>query len=108
MGLKIPEIINDYVRASNAHNVKSILECFSETATVQDEGKTLRGTDQIQGWIVKTIEKYNFHFKPLRFNESDAGIEVAIEVSGIFAGSPVTLDYHFGIQNWEISSLEIK
>ena len=45
-----------------------------------------------------------FHFKPL----SDVEIVVAVEVSGAFDGSPVTLDYHFTIKNEKILSLAVK
>jgi len=56
---------------------------------------------------VKTIEKYKFHFKPLSAKDHDEEVVVAVEVSGTFAGSPVTLDYHFAIDNEKILSLII-
>ena len=52
MTIKLPRIIKRYVDASNEHDVKSILS---------------------EGWIVKTIEKYKFHFKPLSIKDDDAG-----------------------------------
>jgi ketosteroid isomerase-like protein len=58
MTIKLPRIINDYVNASNAHDVKCILVCFSDDAVVRDEGKEFRGKEMIEGWLVKTIEKY--------------------------------------------------
>jgi len=57
---------------------------------------------------VKTIEKYKFQFKPLSVKDDDMAIVVAVEVSGTFDGSPVTLDYHFTIENEKISSLTIE
>jgi hypothetical protein len=29
MAIKLPRLISDYINASNAHDVKSILSCFS-------------------------------------------------------------------------------
>lgn len=107
MAIKLPRIIKKYVDASNVHNVKSILACFSDDAVVHDEGETLHGKKSIEGWIVKTIEKYKFHFKPLRIKGDDPEVIVAVEVSGTFDGSPVTLDYHFTVENEKISSLTI-
>jgi|SRR5882762_6015899 ketosteroid isomerase-like protein len=107
MTIKLPRIINDYVAASNAHNLNSIVFCFSDDAVVCDEGKEFRGKEMIQDWIVKTIEKYKFEFKPLTVREDGAEIVVAIEVSGTFPGSPVTPDYHFVIENDNILSLTI-
>ena len=107
MKIKLPQIINDYVNASNAHDVKSILACFSDTATVQDEGQTLDGKKAIEKWIVKTIERYKFHFQPLSVRGTDAEIIVAVKVSGTFDGSPVTLDYHFAVEIGKITSLAV-
>jgi SnoaL-like domain len=96
-----------YVAVSNQHDVKSILACFSGDAVVRDEGKEFRGKDMIEGWIVKTIEKYKFHFKPLSNKDDKDEMVVAVQVSGTFDGSPVRLDYHFTIEGDKILSLTI-
>ena len=108
MTIKLPGIIKKYVDASNEHAVKSILSCFSDEALVRDEREEHRGKKSIEGWLVKTIEKYKFQFKPLSVKDDDMAIVVAVEVSGTFDGSPVTLDYHFTIENEKISSLTIE
>ena len=107
IAIELPHIIKKYVGASNQHDVKSILSCFSDNALVHDEGADLHGSKAIEGWIVKTIEKYQFHFKPLGIKASGSDSVVTVEVSGTFEGSPVTLDYHFTIQNDKILSLTI-
>ena len=108
MNLNLPEIISNYINASNAHDAPAILECFSDTATVRDEGQTLTGTKAIKGWIETTIEKYNFHFEPLSIRHDGAEIILAVRVSGTFPGSPVTLDYHFTTESGKISSFSVK
>ena len=105
--MKLPAVIDNYIRASNAHDVMSILSCFSEDAVVRDEEETLRGKKAIECWIAKTIEKYKFQFKQLSVKEDDGEVVVSVEVSGTFPGSPVTLDYHFKIENEKILSLAI-
>jgi hypothetical protein len=65
MNLELPPIIQKYVEASNRQDVRLILSCFSDGAVVRDEGETLHRKQAIEGWIVKTIEKYKFQFKPL-------------------------------------------
>jgi ketosteroid isomerase-like protein len=107
MTIKLPRIINDYVDASNAHDVKSVVACFADNALVHDEGKDFRGKKVIEDWITRTIEKYKFQFKPVTFGEDNAEVVVAIEVSGTFDGSPITLDYHFTIEGDKIGSLTI-
>jgi ketosteroid isomerase-like protein len=105
--IKLLPVIKTYVDASNAHDVQSIVSCFSENAVVRDEGETLHGRNAIEDWITRTIEKYKFQFKPVAFRENNAEVVVAIEVSGTFDGSPITLDYHFTIEGDKILSLTI-
>jgi ketosteroid isomerase-like protein len=105
--MRLPVVIDNYIRASNAHDVMSILSCFSEDAVVRDEAETLHGKKAIEGWIGKTIEKYKFRFEPLSVNKDDGEVVASVKVSGTFPGSPVTLDYHFKIENEKILSLVI-
>ena len=93
--------------ASNRHDVKSIVTCFSDNAVVRDEHEEHRGKKSIEAWTAKTIQQYKFQFKPLNVRSDDAEIVVTVEVSGTFAGSPVSLDYHFTIENEKITSLSI-
>jgi ketosteroid isomerase-like protein len=107
MTIKLPRIINDYVDASNAHDVKSVVACFADNALVHDEGKDFRSKKMIEDWIVKTIDKYKFQFKPVSIKDDNTEVVVAVEVSGPFDGSPITLDYHFTIEGDKIVSLTI-
>ena len=107
MTIKLPRVIKNYVNASNKHDVKSILSCFSADAFIRDEGEELRGKEAIEGWIVQTIQKYKFHFEPLTIKDDNVEVVVAVEVSGTFDGSPVSLDYHFAIEDDQILSLTI-
>ena len=107
MPVKLPPLIQHYIDVSNAHDVKSILACFNDDAVVRDENATHHGKIDIERWITTTIEKYKFQFKPLGASNGDVEPIVTVEVSGTFPGSPVTLDYHFKIDNDSISSLSI-
>jgi ketosteroid isomerase-like protein len=108
MKVALPRVIKEYIDASNAHDVKDVVSCFSDDALVQDEGKDFRGKKTIEDWVVKTIEKYKFRFKPLGVKSDDAEIVVSVEVSGTFPGSPVSPDYHFTIEGGKIRSLAIE
>ena len=107
MPMKLPPVIQRYIDTSNAHNVKSILECFADNAAVRDENAAHRGKNDIERWITTTIEKYKFQFKPLSSQERDNETVVSVEVSGTFPGSPISLDYHFTITDDKIASLTI-
>jgi hypothetical protein len=105
--VKLPSPIQHYIDASNAHDVKSIVECFDDDAVVRDENATHRGKIDIGHWITTTIDKYKFQFKPLSLQQRDNESVVSIEVSGTFPGSPISLDYHFTIANDKIASLTV-
>ena len=107
MPRNLPTLIQRYIDASNAHDVQSILACFAEDAVVRDENSTMRGKIDIERWITSTIEKYKFQFKPLTSEQRDDETRVAIQISGTFPGSPITLDYHFAVANEKIVSLII-
>ena len=105
--MKLPSPIQHYIDASNAHDVKSILECFADDAVVRDENATHRGKIDIGHWITTTIEKYKFQLKSLGSQQRSNETVVSVEVSGTFPGSPISLDYHFTIANDKIASLTI-
>jgi ketosteroid isomerase-like protein len=107
MPISLTPIIQSYIDASNAHDVKSILDCFADDAVVRDENATRHGKIDIEGWASETIDKYKFHFRPLKAERRANETVVSVEVSGRFPGSPVTLDYHFNVANEKISSLII-
>lgn len=107
MPVKLPPLIQRYIDASNAHDLKSILECFADDAVVRDENATHRGKGDIEPWIGTTIERYQFQLKPLRSQELDNKSVVSVEISGTFPGSPITLDYRFAIADDKIASLFI-
>ena len=102
-----PPVIQSYIAASNAHDVKGIMDCFAADGVVRDENATRHGKIDIRRWATETIEKYKFQFKPLSSQEGDNETVVSVEVSGTFPGSPITLDYHFTIGSDKISSLAI-
>ena len=105
--MNLPPVIPRYIDASNAHDVRAIVDCFTDDALVRDENATRHGEIDIERWATETIEKYKFHFKPLSADERGAETIVSVEVSGSFPGSPITLDYHFNIANDKIQSLII-
>jgi ketosteroid isomerase-like protein len=107
MPMTLPPLIQSYIDASNAHDVKSILGCFADDAVVRDENARHRGKIDIESWIKTTIEKYNFQFKPLSLKEHENETVVRVEISGTLPGSPISLGYHFAITNDKITSLTI-
>jgi ketosteroid isomerase-like protein len=107
MKLELPAVVQAYVDASNRHDIEAILSCFSDDAIVHDEAHQYHGPKEIENWIATTIEKYKFQVKPQSASAGDIELLVAMEVSGTFPGSPITLDYRFTLSGDKISSLTI-
>jgi len=105
--MNLPPVIQTYIGASNAHDMKGIVDCFADDAVVRDENAIRHGKTDIERWAAETIRKYKFQFKLLRADVRGAETILSVEVSGSFPGSPVTLDYHFTIANDKIQSLII-
>ena len=107
MSVQLPKIIDIYIKAQNAYAADEALACFSENATVHDEGETLKGKKAIREWMEKTKKKYTPQLRPISIKETPEEIIMTTEVSGTFDGSPVNLDYHFRIRNNLIEDLYV-
>ena len=105
--MNLPPVIPRYIEASNAHDVKGIVDCFADDAVVRDENAMRHGKIDIERWATETIQKYKFQFKLLGADVRGAETILSVEVSGSFPGSPVTLEYQFTIANDKIQSLII-
>jgi ketosteroid isomerase-like protein len=60
MPISLMPIIQSYVAASDAHDVKSILACFADDAVVHDENATRRGKIDIERWAAKRSTNTSF------------------------------------------------
>ena len=107
MSVKLPKLIDTYIKAQNAYDSDTALACFSEDATVLDEGETLTGKKAIREWMEKTRKKYSPQLRPISVKESAEEIIMTTEVSGTFDGSPINLDYHFKVGNNLIEDLRV-
>ena len=107
MSAKFPQTVQTYVEAYNARNREAALACFSDDALVHDEAKDYNGRKAIAEWLGETLEKYQPLLTPGKVEGGDQKPVVAMTVSGSFPGSPVTLAFHFTIENGRIAGLNI-
>ena len=107
MPVELPAPIARYIDAENSHDVEAVAPCFSENATVRDEGRTIQGLEAIKQWKAETTEKYRPTMEPLACKAQGDKIVVTNRLAGNFPGSPIELGFVFTLQNEKISSLEI-
>ncbi|TCC82680.1 nuclear transport factor 2 family protein [Pedobacter hiemivivus] len=103
--MNLPEVIKNLVKAQDESDASAYAGCFSQTATVVDEGNTYQGSTAIQDWIDKANKQYQTVMKPLAYAETEKILQA--EVSGNFPGSPIVLRYHFSFENNLIKTLKI-
>src|SRR5690554_4826068 len=102
--MNLPTVISDLVQAQADHNSHAYAHCFSDSATVYDEGKTYQGKAEIQQWIANANRKYQTKMRPIAYSKSEQQLKA--EISGNFEGSPLILKYHFDIKDGLIHSLK--
>jgi hypothetical protein len=109
LNLDLPEILDRYFEAQNAHDIDAMVACFAPNAAVRDEGRDFIGTDAIRAWKKETSTKYRIAAKPLESHmEADRTI-VTVKVAGTFKGSPANLTYRFGFTaDGRIGALEVR
>jgi ketosteroid isomerase-like protein len=107
MSISLPLPISTYFAASNTGDAKSLAGCFTDNATVKDEGQVHRGRDEIEAWQREAKQKFTFTVEPLGCDEVNDQVTVSANVAGNFPGSPARLDHVFRLAGDKIQSLEI-
>ncbi len=63
--LNLPIPIENYIRASNAHNTQALLPTLTSDAIIIDESQPYHGHSEIEKWNEKTIQDYHAVFEVL-------------------------------------------
>ena len=107
MKLSLPASVATYFDISNGMDIMHIIDCFTQDATVTDEGNTYCGHDAIQSWKRATKEKFEYTVEPINLFHDGDQVTVTANVVGNFSGSPVQLDHTFHLVDGKIKSLKI-
>jgi len=105
---KLPQAIASYIDAANAQAPQRLGACFTDDATVVDEGTLRRGRDEIEAWARETGMRYQSTIEPLGLEEAEGRHRLHASVRGNFPGSPISLHFDFLLASGRIASLEIK
>src|SRR5258706_16421229 len=102
----LPKPIAVYLAADGGDS-EALSQCFAEDAVVRDEGQTYRGLAAIKQWKAEAKKKYQYTVEPLASAREGAKTIVTNRLTGNFPGSPVDLQFVFGLDRNKIVSLEI-
>lgn len=109
MSGELPPIITAYFAGTNAHDVEACAACFSENASVRDEGVERSGLAEIRIWKAEVIEKYRMSVDIVDAKTGDSAGQFVVtgRVTGTFPGSPVEIPFRFRLDGGKIARLEI-
>lgn len=105
--LNLPEPIAAYFEADR-HGGHVVARCFTNDATVMDEGRTHTGLAAIEAWKTAATTQFSYVTEPFALEKQDRKYIVTSRVTGNFPGSPVDLRYTFTLERGKIASLEIQ
>lgn len=105
--MNLPQVVTDLIKAQNEFDAVGYANLFSETGVVSDEGKTHTGRPEIEHWIDHSNKNYQSVMQPLGYTENGTAGILTAACSGTFPGSPITLQFHFVVEDGQIQQLKV-
>jgi ketosteroid isomerase-like protein len=106
---QLPETIISYLTAHRTRDIDTAISCYTEDATVVDEGNTYRGPDQIRDWLDRSAAEYTYTIELTGARQSDDEHYVATHhLEGDFPGGVVDLQFRFTLRDRRIAQLTIE
>jgi ketosteroid isomerase-like protein len=104
----LPELISRYLVAHQARDLDGAIACYTEDATVIDEGNTYRGPQQIRDWLATAASEYTYTIELTGARRIDEERYVAIHhLEGNFPGGVADLQFSFTLRDGRLSQLTI-
>ena len=102
MTTALPEIAAAYVRATNSHDAAAFIACFTESAVVNDAGRTFRGRAAIKAWSDHEIMDAQVTLEVLGVADRDGETVVTTKVDGNFDRTglpdPLIINHHLTVE----------
>ncbi|MFD8805954.1 nuclear transport factor 2 family protein [Streptomyces sp. NPDC059597] len=106
--VELPEAVERYLRAHDAHDVSATLATFAPGATVTDDGQTYEGTLALTRWLERTATEFTYTTTLVGAESDGPGRYTVVQhLEGDFPGGTVDLRYRFVLDGGLISRLDI-
>jgi ketosteroid isomerase-like protein len=103
-----PEILSRYFSAVERRDLEVLGTCFTDDATLTDDGRTYHGRAEILAWREAAGPAYEFVVEVLDWErDGDDGYVVDTNVASPVTGAPVELKFRFTVTDRLISDLQI-
>jgi ketosteroid isomerase-like protein len=108
----LPAVISTYLAASERRDVEAIVACFSDDATVLDEGRQRCGLAEIRHWREDVDTTYEYTSTLTQWSATGATdgaqcYDVTLHLQGNFPGGEVDLVNSFIVRDGHIVDLRI-
>lgn len=101
--ITLPEAVENFVNATNAHDLEAWTGVFADGASVRDDGKTWVGDAEIRDWIQGHLIDPKIVTTPTSFE----GNRLVASGDGDFPGGPLSFAFVFHIRDNQIVDLAI-
>jgi ketosteroid isomerase-like protein len=105
----LPTSIEQYFATKGRDDVDETLACFTDDATIWDNGEDLelKGIEQIRQWLTGTIAGYKLTSEVQSSEIRGDEVVARVVVTGDFPGSPYEFAYGFKLRSDKIAGLTI-
>jgi len=101
--IKLPEVIETFIKAANAHNVEAFMSTFADDALVNDFARNFWGKEQIRNWADEEMIEPKVTFKAEEIIEHYGDFFITSLTDGNYdkskAPDPTYLDYFFTVKD---------
>lgn len=102
-------MINSYLTAHRTRDIDTAVRCFTDDATVVDDGSPHHGPDQIRDWLARSASEYSYTIELTGAKRVDDEHYIATHhLEGNFPGGVVDLRYRFTLRDRRIAELSIQ
>jgi len=101
--VNLPQAVENFIAATNAHDANTLAAVFGDGATVRDDGTTYTGEAEIREWIQVHLIDPKIVITPTSF----AGDRLVASGDGDFPGGPLSFAFVFGIKDNKVTDLAI-
>jgi hypothetical protein len=92
-----PKNVAAFIEASNANDLEALIATLAPDVSVTDEGTTHVGPAAVRAWRQNIPGLTSIRRDITDVHDQDSYGTVTVDVTGDFAGSPVTLHYDYAL-----------
>lgn len=107
MTITLTPLVAALLTAHNAHDTDAFVACFTDDATLRDEGRAHHGPVAIRSWFESVCRRYHPELEVTEIADVDGETILNVTVSGTFEGGPLRLRYILATEDGKFVALRI-